>query len=137
MLSTKLNIETYSNMARYDLIYTKYCQMAFQSPSDGAPISLYQQSFGTHSQTKVSGDRQRETTHEVCCLAAKLAKSLLSCIYCDRNSVTTFLKTKSFMCIAVRSQSRQITLKALGSVRLWRIAKKLRPCNQTPLVIKF
>ena len=58
---------------------------------------------GTPGQTKVSGDRQRETTHEVCCLAAKLAKSLLSCIYCDRNSVTTFLKTKSFMCIAVRS----------------------------------
>ena len=137
MLSTKLNIETYSNMARYDLIYTKYCQMAFQSPSDGAPISLYQQSFGTHSQTKVSGDRQRETTHEVCCLAAKLAKSLLCyCLYCDRNSVTTFLKTKSFMCIAVRSQSRQITLKALGSVRLQRIAKKPRPCNQA-LVIKF
>ena len=45
--------------------------MAFRSLSDGAPISPYQQSFGTPGQTKVSGDRQRETIHEVCCLAAE------------------------------------------------------------------
>ena len=29
--------------------------------------SPYQQSFGTPGQTIVSGDRQRETTHEICC----------------------------------------------------------------------
>ena len=62
---------TYNNIARYNLIDTKYRQMAFRSPSDGAPISPYQQFFGTPGQTKVSGDRQRETTHEVCCSAAK------------------------------------------------------------------
>ena len=59
-----MTIEMYNNMARYNLIDTKYRQMAFRSPSDGAPISPYQQSFGTPGQTKVSGDRQRETTHE-------------------------------------------------------------------------
>ena len=26
--------------------------------------------LGTPGQTKVNGDRQRETTHEICCLAA-------------------------------------------------------------------
>ena len=46
--------------------------MAFQSPSDGAPVSPFQQSFGTPVQTKVSSDRQRETAHESC-LAAKLS----------------------------------------------------------------
>ena len=51
---------------------TKYSQMVFRSLSDGAPISPYQQSFGTPGQTKVSGDQQRETTHEMCCLAAEL-----------------------------------------------------------------
>ena len=66
-------IETYNNIARYNLIETKYHQMAFQSPSDGALISPYQQSFGTPGQTKVSSDRQRETTHEICCLAAECA----------------------------------------------------------------
>ena len=59
-------------MASYNLINTKYPQMAFWSLSDGAPISPYQQSFETPGQTKVSGDRQRETTHEICCLAAEL-----------------------------------------------------------------
>ena len=61
-------IETYNKMARYNLIDIKYIQMAFRSPSDGAPISPYQQSFG---QTKVSGDCQREITHDFCCLAAE------------------------------------------------------------------
>jgi hypothetical protein len=46
--------------------------MAFRSPSYGAQISPNQPSFGTPGQTKVSGDRQRETTHELCCLAAEL-----------------------------------------------------------------
>jgi len=50
--------------------------MAFQSPSDGAPISPIQQSFGTPGQTKVSGDYQRETTHGVCCLAAEFLQSM-------------------------------------------------------------
>ena len=57
--------------ARYNLIDTKYHQMAFQSPSDGAPISPNQPSFGIPGQTKVSGDRQWETTHEICCLTAE------------------------------------------------------------------
>ena len=65
-----IQIETYNNMARYNLIDTKYSQMAFQLPSDGAPISPYQRSFGTPGQTKVSVDCQRETPHEICCLAA-------------------------------------------------------------------
>ena len=64
-------IETYNNIARQNLIDTKYRQIAFQSPSDGAPISPNQPSFGTPGQTKVSGDRQGETTHESC-LAAEL-----------------------------------------------------------------
>ena len=58
-------IETHNNIARYNLIDTKHRQMAFQSLSDGAPISPYQQSFGTPGQTKVSGDHQRETTDEI------------------------------------------------------------------------
>ena len=45
--------------------------MAFRSPSDGAPISPKQSSFGIPGQTKVSGDRKMETTHEICCLAAE------------------------------------------------------------------
>ena len=44
-------------------------------PSDGAPISPNQPSFGIPGQTKVSGDSQRETTHEICCLAAELLES--------------------------------------------------------------
>ena len=51
---------TYNNIARYNLIDTKYRQMAFRSQSDGAPISPYQQSFGTPGQTKVSGDPARK-----------------------------------------------------------------------------
>ena len=64
-------IETYNNIARYNLIDTKYSQIAFRSLSDGAQISPYHRSFGTPGQTKVSGDCQRETTHEICCLAAE------------------------------------------------------------------
>ena len=45
--------------------------LMFQSPSDGAPISPNQPSFGIPGQTKVSGDRQRETTREIFCLAAE------------------------------------------------------------------
>ena len=44
-------IETYNNIARYNLIDTQCHQMVFQS--------------------RVSGDCQRETTHEFCCLAAE------------------------------------------------------------------
>ena len=47
--------------------------MAFRSPSDGAPITPNQPSFGIPGQTKVSGDHQRETTHKIGCLAAELA----------------------------------------------------------------
>jgi hypothetical protein len=38
-------------------------------PSDGIPITVRWRS--NQSQTKVSGDCQRETTHEICCLAAE------------------------------------------------------------------
>ena len=44
-------------------------------PSDGVLISPNQPSFGIPGQTKVSGDRQRETTHEICCLAAELVRA--------------------------------------------------------------
>ena len=46
--------------------------MAFRSPSDGALISPYQQIFGSPGQTKVSGDRQRETTHKIYCYESQL-----------------------------------------------------------------
>ena len=65
------SIKTHYNIARYNLIDTKHSQMAFQSLSDGAPISPNKPSFETPGQTKGSGDRQRETTHEICCLAAE------------------------------------------------------------------
>jgi hypothetical protein len=32
--------------------------------------------LGTPGQTKVSGDLQRETTHEICCLAAELPQAI-------------------------------------------------------------
>ena len=34
---------------------------------DGTVVAL---GLGTPDQTTVSGDRQRDTTHEICCLAA-------------------------------------------------------------------
>ena len=52
-------------------VNAKYCQMAFRSHSNGAPISPNQPFFGIPGQTKVSGDRQRETTHKICCLAVE------------------------------------------------------------------
>jgi hypothetical protein len=64
--------QLYNNIARGNLIDTKYRQMAFWSPSDVAPISPIQQSFGTPGQTKVSDDRQRETIHDICCYTSQL-----------------------------------------------------------------
>ena len=58
-------------MASYNLIDTKYRQMAFRSLSNDTPISPYEKSFGTPGQTKVSGDQQRETTHDFCYLAVE------------------------------------------------------------------
>ena len=46
--------------------------MAFRLPSDVASLSPNRPSFGIPGQTKVSGDCQKETTHEICCLAAEL-----------------------------------------------------------------
>ena len=47
-------------------------------------LSPNQQSFGTPGQTKVSGDRQREPTNEICCLAAECTvtfkKKLVTCV---------------------------------------------------------
>ena len=51
--------------------HSKVQSHRYKVPSDGAPISPYQRSFGSSGQTKVSGDRQRETTHEICCFAAE------------------------------------------------------------------
>ena len=48
-------------VASYNLIITN-------DRLDGAAVA---HSLGTPGQTKVSGDRQRETTHEICCLAAE------------------------------------------------------------------
>ena len=56
---SNLEIDKINNIARYNLINTKYRQVVFQSPSNGAPISPNQHSFGTPGQTKVSGDRQK------------------------------------------------------------------------------
>ena len=39
--------------------------------SDRLDGAVVQHCLGTPGQTKVSGDRQRETTHEICCLAAE------------------------------------------------------------------
>ena len=54
---------------RYNLIDTKYRWMARCSDQlDGAVVAC----LGTPGQTKMSVDRQRATTHEICCLAAEL-----------------------------------------------------------------
>ena len=45
----------------------KYRQMAFRSARWHCSGAL----FGNPWSNKLSGDRQRETTHEICCLAAK------------------------------------------------------------------
>ena len=49
-----------------------------QNTADGVSNQLYgavvMRCLGTPSQTKVSGDRQRETTHEISCLAADCSK---------------------------------------------------------------
>ena len=90
-------IRLLNNIARYNLIDTKYRQMAFWSPSDGAPISPYQPSFGTSGQKKVSGDNQRETTHEVCCLAAEFLAGL------DRNIVSRINQFKPFQHIILKA----------------------------------
>ena len=69
LLMSHSSIRLLNNNCIYN---AKYCQMAFRSLSDGAPISPNQPSFGIHGQSKVSGDRQRETTHEICCVADEL-----------------------------------------------------------------
>ena len=74
-------IDKINNIAWYNIFDSKYRQVAFQSPLDGTLISPNQPSLGTPSQTKVSGDRQRKTTHEICCLAAEYspAKKISNC----------------------------------------------------------
>jgi hypothetical protein len=62
----EFNVDMINNIARYNLIDTKYRQMAFRSARWCCSRALF-------GQTKVSGDRQRETTHEICCLAAELS----------------------------------------------------------------
>ena len=42
---------------------------------DGAVVA---RCLGTPGQTKVSGDRQRETTHDICCLAAEYTNCLVN-----------------------------------------------------------
>ena len=60
-------VEIKNNKARHNLINVKYHQMAFQSV-DGAVVGSFLEPLG---QTKVMRSRQRETTHEICCLAAE------------------------------------------------------------------
>ena len=62
-----LAIDQINNIARHNLIDTKYRQMVFQSLG-GVVVAT---SLGTPGQTKVSGDHHRETTHEVCLSAAE------------------------------------------------------------------
>ena len=54
-------------------------------------------SLGTPGQTKVSGDRQRETTHEICCLAAEWQnlKWLLKRTICKCKNVDIFYHLES------------------------------------------
>ena len=66
-------IDKINNIARYNLIETKYHQMALQL----ARSSVVAQYLGTPGQTKVIGDCQRETTHEISCLPAKFQQNLL------------------------------------------------------------
>ena len=68
---TYCQIQLYKNIARCNLIGTKYHQMASQSLSDSTLISPIQRSFETPGQTKVGGNRQREATHEVCCYTSQ------------------------------------------------------------------
>ena len=51
--------------------------MASQSLSDSTLISPIQRSFETPGQTKVSGNRQREATHEVCCYTSQLPLNIV------------------------------------------------------------
>ena len=48
--------------------------------------------LGAPGQTKVSGDRQRETTHEICCLAAELFLSLQQSLYHSLQTVRSDLQ---------------------------------------------
>ena len=72
--------------------------MAFRSPSDGAPFSPNQPSLEIPGQTKVSGDCQREPTHEICCLAAELKMneyvSIFATFYFDLKSPKSSNKSK-------------------------------------------
>ena len=60
-------IEIINNKARHKVINVKYRQMVFWSVG-GAVVGSFWKPLG---QTKVMHNHQRETTHEICCLAAK------------------------------------------------------------------
>ena len=53
---------------------------------DGAIVVLC---LGIPGQTKVSGDRQRETTNEICCLAAE-------CTVTFKKKLVTRVRTRDF-----------------------------------------
>ena len=73
----------------------------FQSLSEGAPISPNQPSFGIPGQTKVSGDRQRETTNEICCLAAE-------CTVTFKKKLVTRVRTRDFtVCMYEQSNAHK------------------------------
>ena len=50
--------------------------------------------LGTPGQTKVSGDRQRETTHEICCLAAECLNIFYQIYEQSRQKLGTILEAK-------------------------------------------
>ena len=61
-------IEIINNKARHNLINVKYRQMAFRSARWHCSREFFWEPLG---QTKVMHSHQRETTHDICCLAVE------------------------------------------------------------------
>ena len=72
--------------------------------SDSAPINLNQPSLGIPGQTKVSGDRPRETTNEICCLAAE-------CTVTFKQKLVTRVGTRDFTVCMYVCMSNQMLIK--------------------------
>jgi hypothetical protein len=66
--------------------------------SDRLDGAVVMQCLGTPGQTKVSGDCQRETTHEICCLAAEwlLFADKISFLLVNQPKVTIRLLNNKF-----------------------------------------
>ena len=61
------DIEIINNKARHNLIDPNTIRWRCDRLDDTVVLRC----LGTPGQTKVNGDRQRETPHEICCLAAE------------------------------------------------------------------